>query len=385
MNKDKVFIRPILNRNPFLKSPDEVCQLFGFPMSARSRVKLVAHMLEQEVGLSDRSLDNLGKKGISRRLAETSLYPIFQSMQDYLDLDDSDFISEDIKTFDMHPLWSETIKVFFASARLSEEQELCFQPLRAFIERRCDEYRPQKEWFEHNCGMNKEDAISYLSEFYRPVLDKTMLNSVQQDRIIKVFDRTAPGVELEIDDSEVEAFAYLTHDFNLSFFAALELSLRNIARWHGAIEKNNKSFLTQMMAIDGKCYFDRFIGLIKKKSDLTYKDLAKFIPIDFNENASGRTRGDAQLERLKEWRKGKVRPSWKVLDEYFSYFDPSDQLPLMLFGFICQAIDRIMESKELSDKDRVVMQRVYSEENYSRYYEKEKAAALTAAEGATSV
>ncbi len=133
------------------------------------------------------------------------------------------------------------------------------------------------------------------------------------------------------------------------------------------------------MAAEGKCYFGRFISLIKELSGLTYRDLAEFIPIEFKENDSGRIRQEAQLERLKEWRKGKTKPGWEVIVEFSSNFDVSDQLPLMTFGFICQAIDRIMESKGLSEEEKRALQRVYSEGNYSRYYEKEKAAALAAA------
>lgn len=380
MSNNRVVIKPILAHNPFLKSPDEVAELFGVQISARSKLKQLARLLKQDIQLSDRSLDNLGEKGISKRSADAAIYPVFESMQTYLGLDDADFASDKIKVFDIQSIWSECIKVFLATDRLSGQVAHLYQPLIAFIERRCDEYRPQKEWFERNWGMSKKEAVSHLSEFYRPVLDKTLLSSMQRESVINVFGQIYPGAEFEIDDAEVEALAYLTHDFNLSFFAALELSLRNVALWHGAkIKRNNRSFLTQVMAAEGKCYFGRFIGLIKELSGLTYRDLAEFIPIEFKENDSGRTRQDTQLERLKEWRKGKTKPSWTVMGEFSSNFDVSDQLPLMLFGFICQAIDRIMEGKELSDKDRVVLQRVYSEENYSRYYEKEKAAALTAA------
>lgn len=385
MSNDRVVIKPILAHNPFLKAPDEVARLFGMQISARCKLKQLARILKKDIQLSARSLDNLSGKGISKRSAEAKIYPIFEEMQDYLGFDDTELTSDKIKVFDIQSIWSEYIKVFLATDRISGQAAHLYQPLIAFIERRCDEYRPQKEWFERNWGMSKKEAASHLSEFYRPVLDKTLLSSTQRDRVIHVFDQIYPGAEFEIDDAEIEALAYFLHDFNLSFFAALELSLRNVAQWHGAKNERNRSFLTQVMASEGKCYFGRFIGLIKELSGLTYKDLAGFIPVEFDENDSGRTRQEAQLERLKEWRKGKTKPSWTVMDEFSSNFDVSDQLPLMLFGFICQAIDRIMEGKELSDKDRVVLQRVYSEENYSRYYEKEKAAALTAAESVTSV
>ncbi len=217
MSNDRVVINPILAHNPFLKSPDEVAKLFGMQISARSKVKQLARILKQDIQLSDRSLDNLGKNGISKRLAETRIYPIFQSMQDYLGFDDSDLFSEDIKVSGIHSLWSDSIKIFFASARFSEQQMLLFQPLIAFIERRCDEYRPQKEWVERNRGMNKKEAVSHLSEFYQSILDKTLLSSMQRESVINVFDQIYPGAEFKINDAEVEALAYLSHDFNLSF------------------------------------------------------------------------------------------------------------------------------------------------------------------------
>ncbi|MEC4621951.1 hypothetical protein VST04_28060, partial [Bacillus paranthracis] len=79
-----------------------------------------------------------------------------------------------------------------------------------------------------------------------------------------------------------------------------------------------------------------------------------------------------KVERLKEWRKGKTKPSFTVMDEFFSHFDVGDQFPLLIYGFICQAIDRMMAKYKRKD-DRALLREIYSAENYTRYYDKEKA------------
>ncbi|MBO0180710.1 hypothetical protein J0682_27470, partial [Vibrio parahaemolyticus] len=85
MNKEKIVIPPLIQGNPFLKTPDEVAELFGFSTSIRSKVKHVARLVGQEVKLSDRSLDNLSGKGVSKQKAEDALDPIFNGLLEQLD------------------------------------------------------------------------------------------------------------------------------------------------------------------------------------------------------------------------------------------------------------------------------------------------------------
>jgi hypothetical protein len=61
------------------------------------------------------------------------------------------------------------------------------------------------------------------------------------------------------------------------------------------------------------------------------------------------------------------------MDEFFSYFAVEDQFPLLIYGFICQAIDRLLAGYK-SDEDQAMLKEIYSAENYLRYYIKEKAA-----------
>ena len=374
MSRKKVVIQSLTQGNPFLKTPDEVAEMFGFPTSPRSKVKLAAGLLEQEVKISDRSLDNLAGKGISERKAKEALEPIIRAMEGRLKFDVDSFIPDGTRTSDLHILWPVAINSFLCGAQFSEQEESCFQPLIVYLERRCVEYEPQREWITRYRDMRQEKALCHLTDFYRSVIDKTLLDSKQVASVIKMLDKISLGEEVNVEQDEINAFALFSHDFNLSLFASLDLVARNFALLvYDDVVKQDESFFTQLLEVEGQCYFGKFLALIKIKTGYTYRKLAQFIPIQYRSTDSGRTESEAKVERLKEWRKGKTKPSFTVMDEFFSHFDAGDQFPLLIYGFICQAIDRMMDKYKLKD-DRAILQKIYSTENYARYYEKEKVA-----------
>ncbi|MGO2161662.1 MAG: hypothetical protein ACTH4J_14515 [Vibrio toranzoniae] len=372
----KKFTMPSLTQgNPFLKTPDEVVELFGFPTSPRSKVKLVSGLLGQEVKISDRSLDNLAGKGISERKAKEALEPLIGAIEERLKFDTDSFIPVGTRISDIHIQWSAAINCFLCGAQFSEQEESCLQPLRVFLERRCVEYEPQRELIMRYRGMEQEEALYHLTDYYRPVIDKTLLDSKQVALLIKVLDKISLGDEVNAEQDEINAFALFSHDFNLSLFASLDLVARNFGLLvYDDVVKQDESFFTQLLEAEGQCYFGKLLTLIKIKTGCTYSKLAQFIPIQNRSTDSGRTESEAKVERLKEWRKGKTKPSFTVMDEFFSYFDVGDQLPLLIYGLICQAIDRMMEKYKLKG-DRAIVQKIYSAENYARYYKKEKLAA----------
>lgn len=379
MNKEKIVIQPLLQGNPFLKTPDEVVKLFGFSTSIRSKVKLAARAMKQEVTLSDRSLDNLARRGISKKKAEDALEPIFKALSERINIDFDDLIPDGTKTSDVHVFWKASITTFVLGAKFSDEEKCCLQPLIAFIERRCAEYEPQREWITRYRGMEQEEALCYLTDFYQPVIDKTLLDSKQIAMVRKVLDKVSLGEEVKVDQDEIKALALFSHDFNLSLFASLDLVARNLALLvYNDVVKQDESFFTQLLEAEGQCYFGKLLALIKIKTGCTYSKLAQLIPIQYQNSDSGRTESEAKVERLKEWRKGKTKPSFTVMDEFFSHFDVGDQFPLLIYGFICQAIDRMIDKYKRKD-DQAFLREIYSAENYSRYYDKEKAACVTAA------
>ncbi|WBA11812.1 hypothetical protein [Salinivibrio kushneri] len=377
MKHEKVAMKPLMLQNPFLKTPDEVANLFGLPLSARRKVKLIEFYLQEEVKLSDRSLDNLGSKGISKQKADKAIEPILDSFERRFDLDLDQLIPDGTLIFELDVLWQAAIKAFFCGLN-SGELEVdtnCFQPFVAFIERRCREYLPQKEVILQLREREGLDPGSHLVEFYEPVIGKAHLRSCHQDVAIKALNQFSQDRSYSPTIEELEALSALHQDFNLSLFASLDLVALNLL-WAGYNDeqRSEDSVLVEILAEDAKCYFGRLIAFIKRKVGCSFAKISELVPVQFDSSESGRTEKEVKIERLKEWRKGKTKPSVSTMDEFFSHFDLDDQIPLLIYGLICQAIDREISKYRCAD-ERALLQQTYSPENYRRYYEKEKAAA----------
>lgn len=370
MSSEKVVIKPIIKKNPFIKTPDEVAELFGFPTSIRSQIKFIAAKFGQEVKISDRSLDNLSGKGMSEQNADAALAPIL-TLLDRFNLDFDDLIPIGTSTDDLKTLWRAAIKNVIAGIQSAGEDASFLQPLIAFIDRRCSEYEPQREWISCHRGMEEDSLLSEIMGFYSPVINKTALNSEQQNMVIRGLDNLVLGENIEADQDEIEAMWLFMQDFNLSLFAALDLVAIQSKCLHQEGTKQYDSFLVKILASDGKCYFGKLISFIKAETGFSFRKLAQCVPIQQESAETGRTLLEAQIERLKEWRKGKTKPSFATLDKFFSNFAFEDYILLLIYSFICLALDRELANKK-SAVDRRILKKVYSAETYINYYLKEK-------------
>lgn len=373
MNNEKVVIKPIIKRNPFIKTPDEVVELFGFPTSIRSQIKFLAALFGQEVKVSDRSLDNLSGKGVSEQKANEALAPMLTQL-DQLNLNLDNLIPIGTSTDDLKTLWRATIKSFVAGFGAAAQDTSFLQPLVAFIERRCTEYEVQREWGSNHRGVDEQKLLTLITEFYRPVIDKTALNLEQQNIVIKLFERLSLEKNVKANQDELEAMALFTQDFNLSLFAALDLVAINWKHLNQEGTKQHDSFFGKILAADGKCYFGKLISFIKEDTGISYRELAQCVPIQQESTETGRTLLEVQIERLKEWRKGKTKPSFATLDKFCSNFAFEDQLLLLIYCLICQALDRQL-AKYQGDEKRMLKE-IYSADNYLTYYLKEKETAV---------
>lgn len=372
MDNEKIVIERLVQGNCFLKTPDEVAELFGMSTSIRSKLKLVSSLVGKELEISDRSLDYLGNKGISKSKADLALEPLKKILEEDLNLNVDKLIPLGTRSSDLHIIWSANIDGVLNIWSTAELPTSCFLPLTNFFERRCSEYQPQREWIKRYRDLEPDECLCYLTDFYRPVIDKMLLDTEQIESVINILDKISRREEIKVSYCEAKDLALFSHDFNLSLFASLDLFARNLpALFQDGLEVLDRSFLIELMEVEGECYFGKFLSLIKTKTGCTYKKLALLIPIQHQNSGSGRTEAEAKVERLKEWRKGKTRPSVTVMVEFFSNFEVFEQLPLLIYGVICLSIDRMMK-KYKSKSDRDLLKEIYSAEIYSRYYDKEK-------------
>lgn len=369
MSSEKVVIRPIIYKNPFIKTPQEVVELFGFSTSIRKQIKFIATLHGQEVKVSDRSLDNLSGKGISEKKAVEALAPLFTQL-DRLNLNLDDLIPTGSMVDDIKLLWDAQIKQVLAEFQSIEQAPNFLKPLIAFIERRCIEFEPQRTFSACHRGIDEPKMRTLIPDFYRPVINKTALNSEQQNLVIRVLDKLALGESIETDQDEMEAMGLFTQDFNLSLFATLDLVAINWKHLNQEGKKQHDSFLVKILASEGKCYFGKLMSFIKTEFDISFKALAQCVPIQQESTETGRTLLEVQVERLKEWRKGKTKPSFATLEKFCSNFAFEDQLFLLIYCLICQAIDRQLV-KYKTDEQRILKE-IYSADNYFTYYLREK-------------
>jgi len=257
----------------------------------------------------------LSGKGISERKAEEALAPM-HTFLDRFNLDLDDLIPIGTSTDDLKVLWRAAIKNFVAGIELAGEDASFLQPLITFIDRRYLEYEPQREWISYHRGMEESKLLSKMVEFYLPVIDKTALSTEQQSLVLRTFAKPVVAENFKMAQAETEAMVLFTQDFNLSLFAALDLVAINWKHLNQEGTKQHDSFFGRILAADGKCYFGKLISFIKEDTGISYRELAQCVPIQQESTETGRTLLEVQIERLKEWRKGKTKPSFATLDKF---------------------------------------------------------------------
>lgn len=76
--KEKVTLKPITPNTIYFPSLDEFALFLGFGVSARSKARILKEQLSLDLKVSERSLDNLGSKGISEKKARLASWPILR-------------------------------------------------------------------------------------------------------------------------------------------------------------------------------------------------------------------------------------------------------------------------------------------------------------------
>lgn len=380
MPNPKIVIKPLRINNPFMKTYDEVCSLFGIPTSIRQRIKFLAKESNQGVRITDRSLDNLAKKGLSEKVITNSVLTI---IDEYM-AQHPEFAVVDKLSCTIQPqsIVIDTWRVLFEGLKAAMVVESfdrasvdsLLQPLMAFIERRWEESLGMREWAKQHHDLDEKEFRLNITSFFSTFINKTRLSEEEVNHTMSGMTKYAQGRENEISTEELYALYLSKQDFTLSLFATLDLIASNIRNFElgadAAAITNDGGFLTEILRQNSPCYFGRFIELLKRNSGKSYQAMATRIPTAFKGGSSGRTKQEAQLERLKEWRKGKARPSDKSFMAFCLQFKPYDYYPLMILGHICLSIDKMWSAA--NEADRVLIEKMYTPENYLKYWEGEK-------------
>ncbi|MCG9752500.1 hypothetical protein L1D54_18660 [Vibrio brasiliensis] len=390
----KISLKPLRSYNPFFPTPDEFAEFMGANVSARNKVKTLAPLMGIKITITDRSLDNLGKTGISLKTASTLIDNVLTFLR-RINLNFPNlFKLRRLMAADVGIYWEQAIKGYRCSQdRSGNELDLNLAYIGNFIATRQCDIQPQLDILRKHKGTKSPPDFELLVEFYSPVLPKTCLTTKEQETVLNIFKYGLHHGKL-VPEHEA-ALALFINDFNLSLLATVDHTLidyyeRYLQEQGICVSSASKwpstGIIYDVFSQEGMTYFDRFISYLKWLSGKSYAELAEAVPVtrsgkqkgeeDLDANDSGRLLLDIQKETLKDWRRGKTRPSIEKLNGFFDELKLLNTFDLTLYGVIFVGIDKyiakVVKTNQSNTQMKETLEQVFNEEHYKRHYDKWK-------------
>ena len=390
----KISLKPLRSYNPFFPSPDEFAEFMGANVSVRNKVKTFAPLMDIEVNIADRSLDNLGNTGVSLKTASTLAENVLTYLRRVNLRFPNLFKLRRLMAADVGIYWEQAIEGYRCSQDPTRnELELNLAYIENFIKTRQRDIQPQLDILRKHRGKKSTPDFELIAELYSLVLPKTRLITLEQETVFNIFKEGLHHGKLVPEDEA--ALLLFINDFNLSLLATVDHTLidyyeRYLQEQRICVSSASKwpssGIIYDVFTQDGTTYFDRFISYLKWFSGKSYTELAEAVPVtrsgkekgeeDLEANDSGRQLIDIQKETLKDWRKGKTRPSIEKLNGFFSELKLLNTFDLTLYGVIFLGIDKYIAKMVNADQSKPqkqeLLEQVFSAEHYKRHYDKWK-------------
>jgi hypothetical protein len=355
----KVSWKPVKPQTIYFLSVDEFTEFMGLGTSARSKLRLIGKYEPKlkKLPISNRSLDNLAKDGISYKLARKTAWVIFRCIYKVhnkkLLTSVRPFFKKTRKT-DVIYSWLSGLKGWEISSRNDD-----IQLLYAFFEFRNQQYKPLKLFIDSS---PKGNQYELAQRFYSIALPQTLLTEKEQFTIQNCVAKLKKGESGDQYDQEcVVKFLY---DFHLSLFATIDLVILSNLQ---ITDDYEQGLLTMIFEQQGSTYFSKLLNGIKENLQISNASLAQHVPIGRDESKLISTSiQDAKKNTLRKWRNGKTKPESETLIKFFeSLRKDSDFLPMLILSKICLALDKqIKKNPEIAS----AFQATFSSENYSKYF-----------------
>ncbi|WP_155362348.1 hypothetical protein [Vibrio nigripulchritudo] len=321
-------------------------------------------------------MDNLGKGGISIKLARRTIWPIIRFLHKKKLLAQLPRFPGKMRTNDVIHFWKASLKGFEISS-----DTLDIQILYSFLKFRNQQYRPVRLFLDSAPPLSEENQEVLLQKFYNIALPQTLMTPNEQltvQILTQQLDRLRKGEHVE--QYEYDCLIKWYHDFHLSLFAAIDLTILSNVQ----TERNyEQGILTVIFKQQGVTYFSKLLTYLNKTMKISDYELAKYIPIDRDESKPLSTSLlEAQKNTLREWRSGSTKPTNQTLMKFYrSFGEDYDYLPIFVVSIICLALDRQI-NKQYAPGIISAFKTMFSAENYSHYfsYYKEKLPLMTASE-----
>ncbi|WP_407546929.1 hypothetical protein [Vibrio parahaemolyticus] len=334
--------------NLFFPNPDEFMKSLGFNVSPRSKIKKFAKESSIEIEISDRSLDSLLKRGISLKLARK----LFRN------LSKSDFfkwIRRNVNVGNLPKNCWDNGKFWLISLELTMllSDEFDFLPFERFLTKRHEQNQTVVMWLENNKKMpqTEREQIAWLLEHYGIVLPLTSLEASRHETIKQALEEIVKaefqGVDVfDIPNQEIQDIVLIQYDFHLSMLAAFDLSICSLE------SGDYCSFFSEIMKREGNCYFAKYLGWFIDLTNSTQYELGICVPVNYKDTGSGRTLEQVQRETLKDWMKGKTKPTWQTLERFFEKKLPScdDVFYFQVIAWVCIGMDKLVGKNVRQEK-----------------------------------
>ncbi|MGR5299118.1 hypothetical protein ACPV5U_27355 [Vibrio mediterranei] len=370
---EKVSFKPVKPQTLYFPSIDEFAEFMGWGTSARYKLGL----FETEIGklpISKRSMDNLGNRGISPKLARRIIWPIFRFLHKKGLLAQLTWFPKRIRKNDVIHFWISFLKGFEMS-----DEALDIQLLYAFFEFRNQQYQPVKQFLDSSPPLSKGNQEELRRRFYSIALPRTLLTPNERftvQNLTQHLDRLKKGESVE--QYEVDCLIKWYHDFHLSLFATIDLTILN----NFQTKRNyDQGLLTVIFKQQGATYFSKLLTYLKEILQISDYELALHIPIDRDQSKPLSTSlQEAQKSTLQDWRSGLTKPTSQTLVRFYeSFWEDYYYFPILVYSKICLALDRQVDKQRIPTVANA-FKTTFTAENYSEYflYYKEKLPVMAA-------
>lgn len=370
----KVILWPVYTHNPILPSVDEAAEFCGLEVSAREKVRWLERMTGQKFAISNGSLDNLGKKGISNRLFYRAVKPFWRELRSRgFKLGGALDHFKGVRADDSAKMWLHLLTCFEQGVSNAGD-ELDIRSLYQLIHER-DVFNQHFLAFRQRIPRGKRRVTpEMVAEGIPLILKPMLLTECEKETLLRLVEVSSNRTDAILLNN-IE-FNLMNYDFYLSLFATVDLTL---VRHHNREENYPNGLLGAVLEHKEKCFFGKFMAYLKGFTGKSYYELANSIPINERDKKAGGDIAESQKDTMKAWRRGKVKPSWDKLDAFFANLAPRyDTRPVMIIAWFCLAIDRQVSNRvgKGFKQEEVcgLFEQVFEYDIYARYYRARRAA-----------
>ncbi len=387
VDKKEKFKFPLIdNPSLILPSTNDVIKLFtGKNMTLRQFVRFIEAQNNIKSPVSDSSLDSASRKGVGIRVAR-KIFSFFDkvipshviaNISEKMPLD-----SEKVPVGSNYWLWFAAIAGF---KPFGYEE---FKPLIEFLELRGQQ---EKRLFEELIPLRKKeqitaDAHACMRKHYLEIIH---LDKNAMDVFFNVVSNSMEGSAVTVDVNTLSTLLQVKLDFYFCLFASFEVGLiRNAIKHDPKIKSNNPGacengifcrWMPTFKEGDSTALtspFEQFLIYLRKlagqgEGPITWRCLAKSIPIGDEDKKypDEDAKLEAQIDRLKDWRKSSYYPSRQVLERLFlNLSGEEDVTAVMDLAYFAIALDRLVKSDlALISQEKGIDALAAIKEGYSSY------------------